>query len=359
MNEEMNMTTDNPQPANSAPLTEKDLEALKEYSETGLMRYRMFTPLQASGYVDNEGKITTLGKQVLAATQASAPDGAKPATVTAGDWPTVAEDVKAGRCIVEEVLKDFDGEKRYLVNNIVPRKGNVFDVTYPWFTCVNVEPDKQFTVTWQPIAPAAASAPVDGGGELTAKELETLEWCDLTTQPNNGYQHFGKELDSLATRGLVYQTGFNSWWLTAKGKEVRKQALAAQTKTEAGWYYSSVAQWIPEYSTEKINGYDGPFPTWGSALEALFKELDKDTEVLRDQLQHEQATVKGLVKALKPFAKHGEYLISIHDPIENAVVMNWQTNTPVLTSFDCQQAAAALQGVGGVNKIGNGSLVEE
>lgn len=61
---------------------------------------------------------------------------------------------------------------------------------------------------------------------------------------------------------------------------------------EPGWYCSSVAQWMPEYSTEKINGYDGPFPTWQAALEALFIEVGKDT----DALAKENALLRAFVE---------------------------------------------------------------
>lgn len=60
----------------------------------------------------------------------------------------------------------------------------------------------------------------------------------------------------------------------------------AEAKGDAGWYYSSVVQWMPEHSTEKINGYSGPYPTWQDALAALFEEIGSDIESLEAANSH-------------------------------------------------------------------------
>lgn len=76
-------------------------------------------------------------------------------------------------------------------------------------------------------------------------------------------------------------------WLPAPSQT--EPATVGGESAEAGWYFSSVVQWIPEYSESKINGYTGPFPTWQSALEVCFKELNDDMDRIRDQRQELRA----------------------------------------------------------------------
>lgn len=66
------------------------------------------------------------------------------------------------------------------------------------------------------------------------------------------------------------------------------------TIDDAGWYYSSVVQWMPEFSTEKINGYTGPFINQTEALEALFIELDEDMEAIKRERDNEATKFSAL-----------------------------------------------------------------
>lgn len=147
--------------------------------------------------------------------------------------------------------------------------------------------DKMTTNDHVPSIPATDSrsqaAPITGG--LSTDEVKALKSL------LNGDEIEDEIFDNLIAKKLVYlapydDDGIADVLYTDLGWEVRK-ALGDQTAAagETGWYYSSVVQWIPEYSTIKINGYSGPFETWQDACEACFNELDKDMDVIRDQRQ--------------------------------------------------------------------------
>ena len=123
--------------------------------------------------------------------------------------------------------------------------------------------------------------------QLTEGEQNALSrWINIDREFVNEFEK------GLQAKGLIRIVRIDHHrhqnMLNDAGRAVLAQEEAGQPEAE-GWYYSSVAQWMPEYSTEKINNYDGPFPTWQKALEALFNEVGNDMDSFRADLKRMQA----------------------------------------------------------------------
>ena len=126
---------------------------------------------------------------------------------------------------------------------------------------------------------------------LTDREREALK---IVHEGGDRERATVEAWNSIYFEGLVYlDTNTDKVKLTDLGRRVLASAEAEKpaTITAEGWYYSCIAQWMPEYSTEKINGYDGPFSTWQTALEALFKEVSDDIDSYRADLARMQAAL--------------------------------------------------------------------
>lgn len=251
--------------------------------------------------VQTEWRIAPKGERVLA--QAA---GEKPETevITARQFTLrhMKELIAAGK--VKVTWNGLRGVDHWIITDIIT------ETTYSWRVQCRSDYFKEehdeyywafdsdtFTVTWFPATAQAVPSVLDRIADLPPEQRS--EFVHLYNDPK-------AFADALATKHLDMLKNAVDEVMTAQPVPVGGES------PETGWYYSSVAQWFPEYSIEKINGYDGPFPTQEDALQALFVEISHDEDedrkliaTLRAQLaalEADKLAAAGLVEAAKAWA---------------------------------------------------------
>ena len=329
-----NMTTDTPQTTNSAPLTDdykliwdsltpelqKELIEISNPSEPVRDVHQILLRRNMVYFDDNnlyEIKLTEYGRQILA-TQPSAPDGAKPATITAGE---VAAEI-IDRLNDEEigVLRDMRKGYSHISDEMWNRLFSFGLIRFPITDFIGLHnlTDLGRAVLAQVATRALSAASVDDGGEAGEYENPTLE--DYIAHQS----HYMLMSDGHSREKSMLIDEILSLRQQLKGRDED-----VKQREDDDLLIDERIEFQPIRQTGLLVILDRP----------QWEHLQAENQALRERLASEQATVKGLRDALSFYADGNNWVLRHNSGFDYEYV--------AIDEDKGRRAAAALQAASG------------